>query len=113
MPEPIITEMPADAEPIIIDGCLVPAIVYSRVKAKARELGRTQFIGVVYLQPEELKPKPFEKLWDWGKIMQRNAARSEHMRTGQHLVYVLDQTRDQLLSRDDIVQINWITPFGD
>lgn len=92
---------------VVIDGCFVPLEVYERVKALARKVGRTQFIGVVYNQPAELQTVGGG--WDWVGIMRRDSARRQHMKCGQHLVYILDQSRDELMGRSDVAMVLWIT----
>lgn len=96
---------------ILIDGCFVPTEIFTRVKAHARKTSRTQFIGVLRNVPVEQLPAPSEQPWDWAAIMKRVTAMRLDMASGENLVYVLDQTRDELLLRDDLLMVLWITPF--
>jgi hypothetical protein len=99
--------------PILIDGCAVPRILYDRVKALAVASNHWQFIGVIYEQSADLKPQADEltaRFWDWDHIFHRDAMRRRHMAAGEHLVFVCDQTRNELGARHDLAMILWISP---
>lgn len=98
--------------PIIISGCLVPFELYDRVHALACTTGCTQFIGVEYVQPADLKRQPEEEPWDWAKILHRQIMMNLHLATGKFVVYHVDRTRDQLLVLGAIHTILSITPWG-
>ena len=100
---------PVASATVLIDGVLVPQFLYDRVYALACTSGRTQFVGVIYDQPADLKPQPGES-YDWGKIIHRDAMRRLHMATGEHLIFVVDKSRNELTRRHDIAVILWINP---
>ena len=97
-------------QPVVIDGCFVPFEVYDNVKATADQTGRVQFIGAIYHQPDDLKPKLDEPAWEWNSIMRRDTMRRMHAASGQHMSYIVDKTRHQLLSNDEVFMILWISP---
>ena len=99
--------------PVVIDGCAVPRIIYDRVKCEAVRSGKTRFIGVRYDQPAELRPASDERPWNWEKIFHRDALRRAHMVLGEHLVYLVDMTRDELQRESDLIMILWIGPRPD
>lgn len=111
--------IPETLADITIDGCLVPSDVYRRVHSKACATGRTQFIGVVYHQPAELRAPQFPGRahqpaldWDWEAIMHRDAMRRLHFRRGEHLEYITGEDREALLARHDLAMILWINPWA-
>ena len=97
-------------KPVIIDGFLVPGLLYKIVHNAAVDTGHTQFIGVIYDQPAELKRRADEQPLDWNKTIYRDQMRQQHCRAGEHLIYVVDLTRDELLMRRDVLGILWINP---
>jgi hypothetical protein len=101
-----------ERQPVIIDGCRVPFEVYDPVHLEACATGKTQFIGVVYEQPEHLKRQPDEPLWDWDCITQRDTVRRLHFYAGQHLRFITGHFRDELMGMPGVAMILWIAPWA-
>ena len=94
--------------PVIIDGCAVPRILYDRIKAQARSTGKTQCIGVICDVPARPLPSRFSLL----DIFEPPALFAA-LRSGDHSVFVIDQTCAELHARRDLAMILYLSPLGE
>jgi hypothetical protein len=94
--------------PILIDGCAVPRILYDRIKAQALATGKTQCVGVICNVPARPQSERFS-LMDIFEPPALFAA----LRSGEHSVFVIDQTCEELHARRDLAMILYFSPFGE
>jgi hypothetical protein len=86
----------------------VPRILYDRIKAQALATGKTQCVGVICNVPARPQSERFS-LMDIFEPPALFAA----LRSGEHSVFVIDQTCEELHARRDLAMILYFSPFGE
>ena len=118
MPEAAFATSPSiTVSPVIIDGCALPRILYNLIKATARATGKIQCVGVICEAPDA-PPLPPADFANPSSLFDVVAAALQpsvftHLRTGEHCIYIVDQTSAELHARHDLAMILYISPHGE